>query len=167
MDPAPPAPPVEAPQAAAGRGPHEDGTERNPGPPGDDDEDPAGAADPDNEDLAQDPPPLPQPDAGADLPDYDLTAANTLLDSLYRDHMHSNPGTHLSGNIEDNPDWQRRWHRMVQLPPHCYLVLQGRVGKAFLQGLSNKFLGVRLRQWNSKKPLVFVAVILQVAYGVK
>ena len=56
---------------------------------------------------------------------------------------------------------------MVQLAPHRYLVPQGRVGKGFLQDLSKKISCVQRRQWNSEKPLVFVAVVLQVAHGVK
>ena len=45
-------------------------------------------------------PPLPWPDDSADLPDYAVTAADTQLDS--HDHVDSNPGAHLSGDIAND-----------------------------------------------------------------
>ena len=40
-----------------------------------------------------------QPDPGADLPGYESTPADRLLDSVYGDHVHSNDGRHLDGGV--------------------------------------------------------------------
>ena len=45
------------------------------------------------------------PDEGADLPGYELTAADRRLDSVYGDHIHSNDGTHLNDGIADDKKW--------------------------------------------------------------
>ena len=107
------------------------------------------------------------PDVGADLPGYVLTEADRLLDKVYGDHVHANPGTHLSGNFIEDANWQKRWKRIAQISPARYLVPQGRVGRGFLRRLTMEFRGVRQRTWNSERPLVFAAVILQEAHGIK
>ena len=38
------------------------------------------------------------------------------LDSVYGDHPHHNDGRHLDGGVVDDPFWQGRWKRIVQLP---------------------------------------------------
>ncbi|WP_288991947.1 hypothetical protein [uncultured Marinobacter sp.] len=63
--------------------------------------------------------------------------------------------------------WQRRWRRIADLPTTHYSVPKGRVGRRFVGLLAKEFDGVRARTWNSERPLVFVAAVLQTAPGVK
>ena len=114
------------------------------------------------------PPPLTVvPDVGADLPTYILTEADKLLDSIYGDHVHDNDGTHLDGGIATDRLWQRRWTRMRQLSTTRYIVPKGAVGRRFLTILVDEFRGVRDRQWNSERPLIFATVVLQKTPGVR
>jgi hypothetical protein len=46
-------------------------------------------------------------------------------------------------------------------------VPKGKVGSCFLAKLASEFRGIRARTWNSERPLVYVAVILQTTPGVK
>ena len=52
---------------------------------------------------------------GADLPEHVSTEADRRLDSVYGDHPHQNDGRHLDGGVADDPFWQGRWKRIVQL----------------------------------------------------
>ena len=118
------------------------------------------------------PPAAPAPlasntEAGADLPGYEPTPADLLLDSIFGDHVHPNDGSQLDGGFSDDQKWQSRWRRMVQLSPTRYSVPKGKVGRRFLVILRLEFLGVRERKWNSERPLVFVATILQKTPGVR
>ncbi|KAI2506100.1 hypothetical protein MHU86_8331 [Fragilaria crotonensis] len=113
------------------------------------------------------PGPAVTPDAGADLPGYFVTAADRLLDSAYGDHVHDNAGTHLHGGFSDDALWQRRWRRMAQIATTRYQAPAGRVGRRFIAILTSEFRGVRERRWNSERPLVFVATVLQTTQGVR
>ena len=121
----------------------------------------------DREDPEAAPGPAITPDAGADLPSYNVTAADRLLDSAYGDHVHDNDGTHLQGGFSDDALWQRRWRRMAQIATTRYQAPAGRVGRRFLTVLTSEFRGVRERRWNSERPLVFVATVLQTTPGVR
>ena len=97
-----------------------------------------------------------------------LTKADELLMSVYGDTIHLNDGCQLDGGIEDNKLWLRRWLRVVacdlklwEVPRRCNL------GKRFVNLLANEFKGVRLRQWNSERVIVFAAVILNRRSNVK
>jgi hypothetical protein len=123
-----------------------------------------------NADAREDPAapgPAVTPDAGADLPGYSVTAADRLLDAAFGDHVHDNDGTHLHGGFSDDALWQRRWRRMAQLATTRYQAPAGRVGRRFLAILTSEFQGVRERRWNSERPLVFVATVLQTTPGVR
>ena len=50
---------------------------------------------------------------------------------------------------------------MVQLDQQHYLVLRGQVGQQFLTALTAKFRGVRERQWNRERFVVFVVTVLR------
>jgi hypothetical protein len=114
------------------------------------------------------PPPMASTmEVGADLPGHKSTPADFLLDSVYGDHVHPNDGRHLDGGYSDDPLWQSRWLRMVQLAPIRYAVPKGKVEKRFLVLLTPEFRGVRERRWNSERPLVFAATILQTTPGVR
>jgi hypothetical protein len=54
------------------------------------------------------------------------------MDAVYRDHVHQNPGTHLTGGIADNALWQEHWQQLVSFPSHPYDVPSGAVGKWFV-----------------------------------
>ncbi|KAI2493422.1 hypothetical protein MHU86_21121 [Fragilaria crotonensis] len=119
------------------------------------------------EDPEATPGPAVTPDAGADLPGYFVTAADRLLDDALGDHVHDNDGTHLHGDYSDDALWQRRWRRMAQIATTRYQAPAGRVGRRFLAILTSEFRGVRERRWNSERPLVFVATVLQTTPGVR
>ena len=74
---------------------------------------------------------------------------------------------HLDGGIRDDQKWQSRWLRLVQIAPTRYTVPKGKVGKRFLVQLTLEFQGARERKWNSERPLVFAATILQTTPGVR
>ena len=114
-------------------------------------------------------PPGPEiiPDTDADLPGYLVTEADRLLDTVLGDHVHDNDGTHLRGGIANDAIWQRRWKRMAQLATTRYQVPPGKVGRRFITVLVHEFRGVRERLWNSERPLVYVATILQTTPGVR
>jgi hypothetical protein len=46
--------------------------------------------------------PLLTTEDGTNLPDYVSTEVEKLLEEVFGDHLHDNPGTHLDGGIEDN-----------------------------------------------------------------
>jgi hypothetical protein len=102
---------------------------------------------------------------GADSPEYVATEADRRLDSVYGDHPHQNDGRHLNGGVADDPFWQARWKRVAGLPQSHYSVPSGRVGRRFLAMLTREFKGVRQREWNSERPLIFPMVILQKTEG--
>ena len=108
------------------------------------------------------------PDEGADLEDYVSSQADRKLDSLYGDHAHDNDGTHLDGGIGagENAKWIRYWKRCVQIKPLWYKNPQGRIGKNFIRKLAMLLRGVRNRDWNSERVIVFPAVILYKSAGV-
>jgi hypothetical protein len=90
-----------------------------------------------------------------------------MLDTVYGDHAHANDGRHLDGGYSDDHKWQSLWQRTVQLAPTRYAVPKGAVGKRFLVILTREFCGVRERHWNSERPLLFAATILQTTPGVR
>ena len=56
---------------------------------------------------------------------------------------------------------QAYWREIIALPPQRYDVLAGRVGRIFIDVLAEELEGVEERRWNSKRLIVFKAVILQ------
>ena len=106
-------------------------------------------------------------DEGADLPGYTVTAADRLLDAALGDHVHDNAGIHLDGGVATDALWQRRWRRMAQIATTRYQAPPGKVGRRFLTILVSEFCGARERRWNSERPLVFVATVLQTTPGVR
>jgi hypothetical protein len=103
----------------------------------------------------------------ADLADYVVTEADHRLDRVYGDHAHSNSGTHLSGGIEKDRLWQARWLEVMQLATTTYSVRKGRIGRRFYKYQTLLWKGVRLRDWNSERPLIFAKLILQTTTDVR
>ena len=106
-------------------------------------------------------------DPGADIPGWMPVHVNHLLEAVYGDWPHHNDGRHLTGRVEGDAAWQRRWRRIVDLSTTHYSAPKGKVGRRFISTLAKEFRGVQARTWNSERPLVFVAVVLQTTPGVK
>jgi hypothetical protein len=51
-----------------------------------------------------------------DLPGATISDADRLLNKVYGDYVHQNPGTHLDGGIADDALWQERWSRLTVYP---------------------------------------------------
>ena len=111
--------------------------------------------------------PIERKDPGADRPGFEPVPADKLLEAVYGDWPHQNDGRHLDGGVEGDATWQRRWRRIADLSTTHYAVPKGNVGRRFVNTLAKEFDGVRARTWNSERPLVFVAVVLQTTPGVK
>ena len=56
---------------------------------------------------------------------------------------------------------------MAQIATTRYQAPAGKVGRRFLTILVSEFRGARERKWNSERPLVFVATVLQTTPGVR
>ena len=48
-------------------------------------------------------------ESAGDLPSVILSEANGMMDAVYRDHVHQNPGQHLKDGISDDVHWQDYW----------------------------------------------------------
>lgn len=96
------------------------------------------------------------------------TAADRMLDEVFNDHVHANPGTHLSGGIPAAEDakWQRWWVALTGHPQILYQLPRGNEGKDLVHQFVAELRGVRLRQWNAERPLVFLMVMLVKTKGV-
>ena len=97
----------------------------------------------------------------ADLEGYQPSLADQKLDEAYGDHHHQNSGSHLHGGINDDAVWQLRHKRIISARPSRYQVPSGRAGRRFISMLTKEFQGVRERKWNSERPIIFAAVVLQ------
>ena len=96
----------------------------------------------------------------------DVTGYTPVLEDLrlwevYRDWVHTNPGTHLYGRIGDGETWQEWWRDLTVIPSQRYDAPIRKVGRHFLVALVGELRGVRDRQWNSERFIVFQTVILQ------
>ena len=89
------------------------------------------------------------------------------IQSVYGDRVRQSGGTHLDGGIRDDAIWQAHWKEIVGLPPQRYDVPSGKIGRLFIQALTQELTGVVERSWNSERFLVFPAVILQRSPTVK
>ena len=80
------------------------------------------------------------------------------LEAAYDAALHHNDVTQLDGVIANDKIWQAYWPEIVVLPPQRYDVPAGRVSRIFI----NTFLeGVEGRLWNSKRFIIFQAIVLQ------
>ena len=102
-----------------------------------------------------------------DLPGASISAADQLLDAVYGDHVHQNPGTHLDGGIADDKTWQNYYRRLIIFPSsNNYDAPTGAVRCCFIQKVASILAGIKDRKWNSECLLVFTMVITQRSRGV-
>ncbi len=97
-----------------------------------------------------------------------LTAADQRLLGIFGNTIHLNDGTHLDGGIGVTKDvkWQRLYNRVASCSLPLYDLPNGRWAQRFLTTLTDLWVGVIQRCWNSKQPLVFQAVILRRIRGI-
>ena len=89
-----------------------------------------------------------------------------MLYGVYQDWVHQNPGEHLDGGIVEDSKWQERWEKLVCMPTQRYDAISGKFGKRFAGILSGELDGVRFRNWDAERVIVFQSVILQCAQGI-
>ena len=92
--------------------------------------------------------------------------ADLLLKGVYGDYPRDGDGCLLARGIQGDRVWQGYWRRLASLSFPRNSVPQGKQGNTFLLQLALELDGVREGKWNSEKPLVFAAVVLQRSQGV-
>ena len=106
------------------------------------------------------PAPRTTPECG-DKPGTTISPQNRKLDEVYGDHIHENPGDHLSGGVQDDGLWQKYLKRLLPFSPHHYDVPRTSVGKEIISSLAQLLEDIMNRKCNMDKFLVFQMVILQ------
>ena len=101
-----------------------------------------------------------------DGPGYNSTPEDLRLREVYGDWVHGNSGTHLDGRIKDDRKWQGWWRDLTVMPSWSYEAPCGKVGRRYMNALVKELGGVRDRQWNSERFIVFQTVTLQRAHHV-
>jgi hypothetical protein len=104
----------------------------------------------------------------ADMRLQRLTAADWRLLGIFCNTIHLNNGTHLDGGIGATEDakWQWLYNRITACSLPLYDLPNGRWAHRFLMTLTNLWVGVIQRRWNSEQPLVFQAVTLRRVCGI-
>ncbi len=101
------------------------------------------------------------PDTITDLTNQQEHQIDTELLHLYGDTVHRNLGTHLTGDINDDPKWYYLWFQLISYHHPLYTPPQSKLGRDIVKTLANEFQGVRDRKWNSEKALLFPIIILR------
>ena len=101
-----------------------------------------------------------------DVPGYQPTPEDLCIREVYRDWFHANPGTHLDRGVRNDSAWQAWWRNLTFMPLRRYDAPSGKFGRRFVGTLVEELKGVRDRQWNSERFIVFQTVILQQSYHV-
>jgi hypothetical protein len=96
-----------------------------------------------------------------------LTAADRRLLRIFGNTIHLNDRTHLDGGISAAEDakWQRLHNRVAVCSLPLYDLPNGCWPHRFLTTLTDLWVGVIQRRWNSEQPLVFQVVISAVSAG--
>jgi hypothetical protein len=92
------------------------------------------------------------------FPDAIISDADRMMDKVYGDHVHQNPGTHLDGGIADDTMWQDYHRRLIVYPSQRYDAPSGSVGRRFVESTATLLDGVQARKWNSERFLLFQMV---------
>jgi hypothetical protein len=95
------------------------------------------------------------------FPDAIISDADRMMDKVYGDHVHQNPGTHLDGGIADDTMWQDYHRRLIVYPSQRYDAPSGSVGRRFVESTATLLDGVQARKWNSERFLLFQMVVMQ------
>ena len=90
-----------------------------------------------------------------------------LLDKVYGDHIHQNPGTHLDGGVADDFLWQSYWRQLVEYTPSFEDTPTGALGKRLVGYFAKHLEGIMKQKWNGEKLIVFSQVIYQRSPGIK
>ncbi len=86
---------------------------------------------------------------------------DTELIKIYGDTVHRNLGTHLTGNITNDPQWYYIWFQLISYHHPLYTPPQSKLGRDIVKTIAAEFEGVRNRKWNSEKALLFPIIILR------
>ncbi len=86
---------------------------------------------------------------------------DTELIKLYGDTVHCNLGTHLTANIDNDPQWYYIWFQLISYHHPLYSPPQSKIGHDIVKTLAQEFQGVREQKWNSEKALLFLIIILR------
>jgi hypothetical protein len=84
-----------------------------------------------------------------------------MMDKVYADHAHQNPGTHLRGDIPDDEMWQDYWRRLIVFPSQTYDAPLGAVGCRFIEMPADMLAGIQVRKMNAERFIVFQIVLFQ------
>jgi hypothetical protein len=103
----------------------------------------------------------------ADLPGYERSEVDLVLDMVFGDHVHQNNGSHLDGGIIDDSMWQNYHRRLIVYQGKQYDAPKGSVGNRFIMKLSEIIAGIKSRKFNSEVLMVYIMVILQRTKDVK
>ena len=82
------------------------------------------------------------------------------LEAAYGTALYHKDGTQLDGGITNGKLWQAYWRKIVALPPQRHDIPAGRVGRIFIDALAEELEGMEGRRWNSKRFIIFQAVIM-------
>jgi hypothetical protein len=66
-----------------------------------------------------------------------------MMNEVYGDHVHHNPGKHLTGGVTNDSVWQDYWRHLVIYQSSNYDVPKGKVGKQFLALLTMELNGIQ------------------------
>ena len=99
-------------------------------------------------------------------PGYTPTPEDLRLQEVYRDWSHANPGTHLDDGIGNDTAWKSWWRDLAVMPSRRYDAPSRKVGRRFVDTLRGELHGVRERQSNLERFIVFQTMILQQAQHV-
>jgi hypothetical protein len=91
-----------------------------------------------------------------------------IMEKVYGDYVHQNPGTRLDGGITNNAMWQGYWSRLIACPSSTYNIPSGAVGEQLVsEKIAEELRGLNSCKWNSKLFIIFSLVVLQCSQDVK
>ena len=105
--------------------------------------------------------PSQHPETLQDLQHQHEHPIDSELIKLYGDTVHRNIGTHLTGNINNDSQWYYLWYQLISYHHPFYTPPQSKLGRDIVRTLTEEFQGVRTRQWNSERALLFPIIILR------